>query len=118
MNTLYVVLALVCVTGISVGQILFKKASFLLTDTSDWSVWLLNGWLWTAAFLYGTMTLLWTWLLRHLPLHTAYPFMGLSFLIVPVLARLFLSEPLGWRTIAGGLLILTGVTLAAYPSNG
>ena len=39
--------------------------------------------------------------------------MGLAFLIVPTLAWLFLGEPLHWRTLAGGLLILAGVALAA-----
>ena len=53
------------------------------------------------------------WILRHAPLQLAYPFMGLAFLIVPTLAWLFLGEPLHWRTLAGGALILAGVALAS-----
>jgi len=63
--------------------------------------------------LYGVTTLGWVWILRHAPLHLAYPFMGLAFLIVPTLAWAFLGEPLGWRTLAGGALIMAGVTLAS-----
>ena len=63
--------------------------------------------------LYGITTLGWVWILRHAPLHLAYPFMGLAFLIVPTLAWAFLGEPLHWRTLAGGVLIMAGVALAS-----
>jgi drug/metabolite transporter (DMT)-like permease len=39
--------------------------------------------------------------------------MGLAFLIVPTLAWAFLGEPLHWRTLVGGALIVAGVALAA-----
>ena len=66
-----------------------------------------------ALALYGITTLGWVWILRHAPLHMAYPFMGLAFLIVPTLAWTFLGEPLHWRTLAGGALIMAGVALAS-----
>ena len=75
--------------------------------------WLLNGWLIASLALYGITTLGWVWILRHAPLHLAYPFMGLAFLIVPTLAWAFLGEPLHWRTLAGGVLIMAGVALAS-----
>lgn len=106
-------LTLLCVTGIACGQILFKKAAVALGSTNTWQAWVFNGWLWAALALYGAMTLLWIWILRHAPLHLAYPFMGMAFLIVPTLAWWWLGEPLNWRTLAGGALILTGVALAS-----
>lgn len=72
-----------------------------------------NWWLMLAFVLYGVTMLGWVWVLRHAPLHLAYPFMGLAFLIVPTLAWVFLGEPLHWRTIAGGALIMAGVALAS-----
>lgn len=113
MSTSLVLLTLLCVLGIAIGQLLFKQAAGGLTDQGGWVQWLTNGWLMGALVLYGTTTLLWVWVLRHAPLHLAYPFMGLAFLIVPVLAHFFLGEPLQWRTLAGGALIMVGVTLAA-----
>ena len=106
MNSILIALTLLCVTGIACGQLLFKKAQML------------NGWLWSALVLYGVMTLLWIWILRHAPLHIAYPFMGLAFLIVPVLAWALLGEPLTWQTLAGGALILAGVALASTGGQG
>ena len=39
-------------------------------------------------------------------------------LIVPVLAWALLGEPLTWQTLAGGGLILAGVTLASFGGHG
>ena len=86
-------ITLLCVLGISLGQVLFKKAALSIP---------------TAA------TLAWIWVLRHAPLHLAYPFMGLAFLIVPCLGWWFLGEPLRLHTLLGGALILAGITVTAY----
>lgn len=108
--TLY---TLLCVLGISIGQLLFKKAASILPDSLSVLNLLQNGWLMAALVLYAVTTLGWVWVLRHAPLHIAYPFMGLAFLIVPTLAWLFLHEPLHWRTLVGGVLIMAGVALAS-----
>ena len=104
---------LLCVLGISIGQLLFKKAAANLPATLSLAGFLQNWWLMAALVLYGFTTLGWVWILRHAPLHVAYPFMGLAFLIVPILAWLLLGEPVGWRTLVGGALILVGVALAS-----
>lgn len=104
---------LACVVSISIGQLLFKKAAAVLPAQPQLVDWVLNGWLLASLLLYGMTTLGWIWILCHVPLHLAYPFMGLAFLIVPTLAWLFLGEPLHWRTLAGGALIMAGVALAS-----
>lgn len=116
MSALLVLLTVLCVTCISIGQLLFKKAAAALPETLSLAALLTNGWLIASLALYGFTTLGWVWVLRHAPLHLAYPFMGLAFLIVPTLAWLFLGEPLHWRTLAGGVLIMAGVALAAQSS--
>ena len=113
MSKLTVVLTLLCVLCISLGQVLFKKAASSLPSVLTWQAFAFNGWLVSSLALYGLTTLGWVWILRNVPLHLAYPFMGLAFLIVPTLAWIFLGEPLHWRTLAGGALILAGVALAA-----
>ena len=106
-------LTVVCVVGIALGQLLFKKAAMALPLNAGWMDWAFNGWLLAALTLYGVTTLLWVWVLRSAPLHLAYPFMGLAFVLVPALDWLLLGEPLHWQTLVGGALILVGVTLAA-----
>ena len=104
---------LACVVCISIGQLLFMEAASALPAQPQLQDWLLNGWLLASLALYGLTTLGWVWILRQAPLHLAYPFMGLAFLIVPTLAWVFLGEPLHWRTLAGGVLIMAGVALAS-----
>lgn len=111
---LTIALTLLCVVCISLGQILFKKAAGGFAPPLTWQSVAFNGWLWASLTLYGLTTLGWVWILRQVPLHLAYPFMGLAFLIVPLLAWLILGEPLHWRTFAGGALILAGVLLASF----
>ena len=113
MTPLLTAITVLCVVGISLGQMLFKKAAQSITVTTAWQHWVFNGWLIAALALYGVTTLGWVWVLRHAPLHLAYPFMGLAFLIVPTLAWAFLGEPMNWRTLAGGALIMAGVALAS-----
>lgn len=107
-------LTFLCVVGISVGQLLFKQAAHALPPHPQLLDWILNGWLIASLALYGLTTIGWVWILRHAPLHLAYPFMGLAFLIVPILAWFFTGEPLHWRTLAGGALILAGVALSSH----
>ena len=118
MSTLLMLLTVLCVTGIAVGQLLFKAAAGAIPSGAGATHWVFNGWLWAALALYGVMTLLWVWILRHAPLHIAYPFMGLAFIIVPLLAWAMLGEPLTWQTIVGGGLILAGVALASFGNQG
>lgn len=113
MSIFLMLLTVVCVLGISLGQLLFKKAAMALPLQAQLIDWLFNGWLIVALVLYGLTTVLWVWILRSAPLHLAYPFMGLAFMFVPVIGWYFLGEPLHWQTLVGGGLIVVGVTLAA-----
>lgn len=113
MNLFLITQTLICVLCIAIGQLLFKQAATALPPQPALMDWLSNGWLLASLILYGLTTLGWVWILRHAPLHLAYPFMGLAFIIVPTLAWLFLGEPLHWRTLLGGALIMAGVALAA-----
>ena len=104
---------LLCVLCISIGQLLFKKAASALPSVFSVSALLQNGWLIAALALYGVTTLGWIWILRHAPLHLAYPFMGLAFLIVPTLAWLFLGDPLHCRTHKDNKQIKNGEALTS-----
>ena len=118
MSPFITAITILCVVGISLGQMLFKKAALAISSATHWQQWAFNGWLIAALALYGITTLAWVWVLRHAPLHLAYPFMGLAFLIVPLLAWAFLGEPLTWQTLVGGALILAGVSLASGVGRG
>jgi len=67
-----------------------------------------------ALVIYGAATLLWVFVLRSVPLATAYSVFSLAFLIVPLLARVFLGEPISPNTIIGGAVIVAGVYIAVH----
>lgn len=108
---------LLSVLGISSGQMLLKLAAINLKNPHALGLWVagycINIYLISGICLLGMSTLLWIWVLRTLPLSLAYPFMALAFIIVPLLGHFLLHEPIGWRTLTGGLLIAFGVVLVA-----
>lgn len=108
-----ILLTLACVIGIAVGQILFKLGALSLSGAGGtiWQRWF-NSYLIIALCVYGIATLLWVWVLRTVPLHVAYPFMALAFLIVPTLSYAFLEEPFQFKTAIGGVLIVLGVFIS------
>jgi drug/metabolite transporter (DMT)-like permease len=114
MNATLLALTLACVIAISAGQILFKLAARAADGAAGFPWSLFNGYLLMALVVYGAATLLWVWVLKTLPLNVAYPFMGLAFVIVPLLGAWLLNEPLDWRHLAGGVIIAVGVAVASW----
>ncbi len=113
MSLFQIGLALLTVVILAVGQILFKMAASQLSGTG--AVWLaaLRSWpLWAGLLLYGIATVLWLLLLRHVPLRLAYPFVGLAFVFVPLMAHWCLGETLHPYTLWGALLISVGVVVS------
>jgi multidrug transporter EmrE-like cation transporter len=82
------------------------KFDYLMAMCSD--AWVLSGL--TAAVL---AALAWILVIQRLDVGFAYPFMALSFVVVPVGARLLLAEPLPPIRILGMALIVVGVTASA-----
>lgn len=117
MDITRLVQVLLSVFGISLGQMLLKMAALNLKNPNAMGIWVagycVNVHLIGGVFLLGMSTMLWIWVLRSLTLSIAYPFMALAFILVPLLAHFLLHEPLGWRNLAGGLLIVIGVTVVS-----
>lgn len=104
--------AILCVIGISIGQILFKisangfnKAGSFM-DPTAMSVLLV------ALILYGVTTIGWVWLLQRSELGRVYPFMALAFAIVPFLSHFFLHENFTWQYALGVFLIVSGILVS------
>lgn len=93
------------------GQVLFKLAS---RQTGDFGAngllrLLLNPYLLVALVVYGFGTIVWIYVLKAVPLTIAYSFMALTFCAVPLMASLWLDEPLTWRYAVGAALIMSGM---------
>ena len=79
---------------------------YLFLMATDWKVVSAAG----ATFLAGVC---WLLAIQRLDLGYAFPFMALSFVLMPVAANLFLGEPLPMAQFFGLGLVLAGVTLSA-----
>lgn len=109
---------LMSVLGISIGQVFLKFAAlnasnhgllgFKVGKYLTVNIYLLIG----VAIL-GGATLLWVWVLRTVPLSTAYPFMALAFVLVPALSYFLFNEALTWTHLLGFLLIVAGVIVVS-----
>lgn len=100
---------------ISAGQILFKLAATgvsLGEPKSFVSVHVL-----IALAVYGVATFMWLLVLARLPLSIAFPFYGITFLLVPVLASIYLGETLRVQTVLGGVFILVGIWISVRGSS-
>ena len=79
-----------------------------------------GGWSWWHVLSYACLILrgyFWVRALRVLPLRLAYPLLSLNYLIVPLLARIVLEEPLTPERLPAGALILVGVALIGAAEN-
>ena len=104
-------LAVLCVVGIAIGQILFKLTANSLTETgSIFAVKTLTV-LFCALALYGLTTLLWIWVLHKGNLSRIYPIMALSFVFVPILSHFLLGEKFNTQYFLGVAVLLCGIIL-------
>jgi drug/metabolite transporter (DMT)-like permease len=79
---------------------------YLITMAMDWRVLSAVG----ATFLAGVC---WLLALQRLDLGYAFPFMALTFVLIPLAANLFLGEPLPMAQFLGLGLVLAGVSISA-----
>lgn len=69
--------------------------------------------IWIALGLHGLSALLWLWVLQSMDISYAYPFLALNYLLVPLLAAVFLSEKIDRRRVLGIVIICAGVVLSS-----
>ena len=100
--------ALACTVA---GQLLFRGAALAANAAGGFANPKSLLWFASAIALYGVMTVLWAHALRELPLARAYPFMALSFLIIPVAEPLLYGQAWSWNAILGGGVIVAGIVV-------
>lgn len=117
MSLIQFALSLLCVMGLSCGQILFKlgAASFVI-DLKNGNIlnMVTNGYVTGAIILYAAITFLWVFLLDWMPLNLAYPIQALAFIIVPLLSWLIMGEHIQLNTFLGALVIIFGVLICTW----
>jgi multidrug transporter EmrE-like cation transporter len=94
-----------------VGQLLFRGAALSANAAGHFFNTRSIIGFGTAICLYTIMTFLWAHALRQMSLAQAYPFMALSFLLIPVAEHYLFGQNLGWQPLVGGVVIIAGVLI-------
>ena len=104
--------AIMCVVGIAVGQVLFKLSAISLQRTGSFLDPRTLGVLTVAVALYGATTIAWVWVLQKVELGRVYPLMALAFALVPIGSNVFLGERFHPQYFVGVAMIVTGIVIA------
>ena len=96
---------------LSCGQFLFKFSA-LKIETTNLQVFFqtaLNQYTIIGFLAFCLSAVMWLYILKTTPLSTAYPFMALGFLIVPIGSFFFFNESLSINYLIGVSLIVIGI---------
>lgn len=93
------------------GQILMKQGANTLGASNSPLVMLLTPSIFFGYVLYGLMTLLFVFALRHEELSILYPIISLTYVWVAGLSVVFFRESLAGTRLLGVLVIVAGVTV-------
>jgi len=102
------------------GQILFKVAASSLpplNSVASLTSLFVNPWIYFAVLLYGAATLLWIFILQQVPLSSAYPFVALGFVIIPLASWVIFKEPLNLFYCMGVALVIAGLGMITMMSG-
>jgi drug/metabolite transporter (DMT)-like permease len=104
------------------AHIVFKSRSSMIaarvSPDSDYIAYLLDmlrdPFVILALFAGFSSVIAWFITIRRANLAYAYPFLAVTFVLIPVCARLFLNEPLPPLQIVAGFIIMAGIALHAF----
>lgn len=117
MSAIKIFLCLLCACGSAAGQILMKASSVAWKEAGnfyDFNVLLIIS---SAFFIYFMSSLGWVYILKGLPLTVAYPFLAITFLLVPIAGHFFFNESVNWRHGIAALLIISGICIISLTRN-
>jgi drug/metabolite transporter (DMT)-like permease len=112
MDALSIGLLVATLALLSAGQLLFKVAAQGLEFNQPKTFLTLP--MGAALAAYALATLAWLGVLTRVPLSVAFPYYGITFLLVPLLAQWVLGEKVGVATYVGGAVILAGIAITAH----
>lgn len=98
-----------CLCFGSAAQLLLKFA--MLEMSAHPGAWLPYAWVLCGLGVYAVGTCFWMLCLGYLDLSYAYPFTGLTYVLVLCISWLLFQESLSWQRVIGVFLICTGVAL-------
>lgn len=106
------VATILCVAGLTVGQILFKVSATALSEAGTFFALKPAAILFAAMCLYGVTSIAWVWVLQKVELGRVYPLMALAFVLVPLGSHLVFGERFQPQYFIGVAMIMIGIVVA------
>lgn len=106
------IIAVLCVVGLAIGQILFKLSANSLSQTGSFFAPKTATALFSAMALYAITSLAWVWVLQKVELGRVYPLMALAFVLVPLGSYFIFGERFHLQYFLGVSLIMIGIVVA------
>lgn len=106
------VVAILCVIGLAVGQILFKISATAITESGSFLAIKPATTLFGAMCLYGITSVAWVWVLQKTELGRVYPLMALAFVLVPLGSHFVFGERFQPQYFVGVVMIMAGIIIA------
>lgn len=104
--------AMLCVLGLAVGQLLFKLSAVAFDQSGSYASPRGLAALLGAMGLYGLTSVAWVWVLQKVELGRVYPLMALAFVLVPLGSHVLFGERFHYQYYAGVVLIVLGILLS------
>ena len=105
------IVAVLCVVGLAIGQILFKISASSLTQTGSFFAPKTIAILFAAMTLYAITSIAWVWVLQKVELGRVYPLMALAFVLVPLGSHFIFGERFQPQYFVGVALIMIGIAV-------
>ena len=106
------IVAVLCVVGLAVGQILFKVSATSLSETGSYLALKTFTTLFVAMTLYAITSIAWVWVLQKVELGRVYPLMALAFVLVPLASHFVFGERFQPQYFIGVAMIMVGIVVA------
>lgn len=106
------IVAVLCVLGLAIGQVLFKVSAAALNETGSFFALKTATMILAAMCLYGITSLAWIRVLQKADLGRVYPLMALAFVLVPLGSHLVFGERFHPRYFVGVAMIMAGIVIA------
>lgn len=106
------IVAIFCVIGLAIGQVLFKVSATALSETGSFFAPKTVATLFSAVALYAITSVAWVWVLQKVELGRVYPLMALAFVLVPLGSHLVFGERFQPQYFVGVALIMIGIVVA------
>lgn len=104
-------IAVICVIGIAIGQILFKMGAASLQRTGSFFDTTTALTIISAFALYGFTSIAWIWVLQKVELGRVYPLMALAFVLVPLGSYIMFGEKFQTQYFVGVVIIVAGIII-------